>query len=263
MRRWRWLTETFNWACFWATLLMVLGLNCLSPTLSQPAPITTEQLPPAATHPLPPSLQTLAPQLATADHYFNQVTPSPAGYLLWTRFPVTVSIEKPVNLTPASAEAERYQRWRLSIEQAITDWQVFFPISLVPFSDSGLADIQLFYREPPLARQVDPNTGLVRFGRARTAQTRYSFYRSTDETPPRLRHRMVIEIKPGLGEASLIATARHELGHALGIWGHSDNPLDSLYPSQTLDTLPLSQRDLKTLLLIYQQPTRLGWPLLP
>ncbi|MFM7577555.1 MAG: matrixin family metalloprotease, partial [Microcystaceae cyanobacterium] len=92
------------------------------------------------------------------------------------------------------------------------------------------------------------------------AQTRYQFY-TTEENPPILRHRMTIEIKPGLGRESTLATARHEFGHALGIWGHSPNPQDVLYVSATKETPPISTRDVNTLMKIYQQPTRLGWPL--
>ncbi|MEB3229197.1 MAG: matrixin family metalloprotease [Synechocystis sp.] len=214
-------------------------------------------LPDAAIHPLPTSLQDLS--LTTTDDYFDLIETSSLGYLIWSEFPVTVYLDIPQNLAPTSAEAKRLHIWTTAIKTAIADWQQFFPLAIVTETDQ--ADIHISYREPPLNRKVDPETGLITFGRARTAQTRYEFYWS-DETPSRLRHRMAIDIKPGLSELSLQATARHELGHGLGIWGHSDRQADALYPSQTRDVPPISPRDLKTLWRIYQQPTRLGWPAL-
>ncbi|MEY2984138.1 MAG: hypothetical protein RLZZ568_755 [Cyanobacteriota bacterium] len=235
-------------------LLLCLGGN--STLYGQSNPPNPSALPAAAIHPLPPSLQAL-PLRVDGDDYFERVQPSPLGFLIWSQFPVTVYLETPQTLTPDSAAAKRLASWIMAIKTAIADWQQFFPLAIVDVADQ--ADIRIFYRDPPLNRRVDPETGLITFGRARTAQARYEFYWS-DEVPSRLRHRMTIEIKPGLGQLSLQATARHELGHALGIWGHSDRQADALYPSQTRDVPPISQRDLKTLRRIYQQPTRLGWP---
>ncbi len=222
-------------------------------------------LPEANTHALPPSLVKLGISLNSNNgqdqenlgDYFDQVQPSSLGYLLWSNFPVTVYVEYPPHLPPGSAEQKRYYTWQRAIKTAIADWQTFFPLAIT--NDSATADIRIFYREPPLARRVDPETGLVSFGRARTAQAGYEFY-WTGQNPPELRHRMNIEIKPGLAALSLQGTTRHELGHALGIWGHSDRPEDALYPAQTPDSPPISPRDLRTLYRIYQQPTRLGWP---
>jgi predicted Zn-dependent protease len=73
---------------------------------------------------------------------------------------------------------------------------------------------------------------------------------------------MEVFLSPGLGESLLLATCRHELGHALGIWGHSDRESDALFFSQVRHSPSISPRDINTLIKVYQQPTRIGWPIL-
>jgi len=70
---------------------------------------------------------------------------------------------------------------------------------------------------------------------------------------------MTIYIRPDQAIEYLQAAARHELGHALGIWGHSPQPTDALYASQVRNPAKISARDLNTLKRVYEQPTRLGW----
>jgi predicted Zn-dependent protease len=70
---------------------------------------------------------------------------------------------------------------------------------------------------------------------------------------------MTIQLPPNSTGESLLATIRHEMGHALGIWGHSPVITDALYFSQVPDPQPISERDINTLQKIYRQPTRLGW----
>ncbi|AIE75516.1 MULTISPECIES: matrixin family metalloprotease [unclassified Synechocystis] len=252
------------WGWFLALFLLAVVLVNLPAIANDGNNGKNPALPKAQIHPLPVELVDLAPSLDNLSlpgddgtDYFSQIQPSPLGYLLWSNFPVTVAVDYPPGLTPGSAAQKRYYIWQQAIKTAIADWQKFFPLTIA--ESIVEADIAIFYREPPLARTVDPQTGLVSFGRARTAQASHEFY-WTDTSPPQLRHRMAIAIKPGLAPLSLQGTARHELGHALGIWGHSDRPEDALYPAQTADVPPISPRDIRTLYRLYQQPTRLGWP---
>ncbi|MEO0406694.1 MAG: peptidase, partial [Cyanobacteria bacterium P01_A01_bin.135] len=93
--------------------------------------------------------------------------------------------------------------------------------------------------------------------RAQSGEARYEIYRKSSGT---LAHRFEVMVKPGQATRQLEATLRHELGHALGLWGHSRNPEDALYYSQVSAPPAVSQRDVATLCQVYQQPTALGWP---
>ena len=77
--------------------------------------------------------------------------------------------------------------------------------------------------------------------------------------PAQIAVRMTVRVSPSFAGESLLATIRHELGHALGIWGHSPEESDALYFSQVREPPPISSRDINTLKKIYQQPTKLGW----
>ncbi len=217
----------------------------------------SKNLPASRPHPLPKSLDQIQTPPGSGN-YFNQVQSSPLGYLAWSNFPVKVYVDYPTNGSDTSASHQRFVQWTQMVNQAIADWQGYLDLTVV--KDAKEADISIYRRQPPLGTSRDPKTGQIQIPRARNAQTRYDFYQ-TEETPPRLRQRMTIEIKPGMGPPSVLSTARHELGHALGIWGHSPLETDALYFAQTAISPAISERDLNTLKKIYQQPTQLGWPL--
>ena len=218
----------------------------------------TENLPPPQSHPLPDFLVQRKDTVKAGD-YFDRVKPSPLGYLIWSQFPIKVYLEQPTDRTqnkvPTTASDRRLQQWSVTVRKAIADWNEYLP--LVEITEPELADIII--ARSPIEREIklNPATGLYDIPRAIAAQTNYEFYlQSTTNT---IAHRMTIKINPSSTGRSLLATVRHELGHALGIWGHSPEATDALYYSQVAYPAPISARDINTLRKIYQQPTRLGW----
>lgn len=212
---------------------------------------------PLQVQPLP---VTLAQWKNTSDDYFSQVKTTEVGYLLWSHFPVKVYLEQPSpsSLEDNSAQAKRLETWARVGHLAISHWSQYLPLVVV--SQAEEADILIKREYPPLGGQINPQTGLREGMRARSGQTSYELYWSSSNQPPLLLHKMTIKIHPGLSEKALLAALEHELGHALGIWGHSLLPTDRLYASQSSAAQSISLRDINTLKRIYQQPTRLGWP---
>jgi predicted Zn-dependent protease len=224
-----------------ATVGLLLLWALVPAGIARPKLSTTPQiLPELQTYPLPTGLSAIVP----GDDYFDQVDQkNPAGSLIWSQFPITIALDR------ANSQEPREAVWLQSVRSAISDWQVYLP--LIETTDLEQANIVVRRAGVPLRR--DKTTGQIQ--RARFAETRYRFFVDGDQ---RLRHRMQINLSPNQADASLLAGIRHELGHALGIWGHSDRPADIMYFSQVSQVAAISDRDQRTLQRIYQQPTRLG-----
>jgi predicted Zn-dependent protease len=219
------------------------------------AQATNQTLPPLQIHPLPPSL--LKWQLrANISDYFAEVKSTHVGYLIWSEFPIKVYYDRPIDSQERSTS---FGQWINAVAKAIKDWNDYLP--LVEVDRPELADITIKREKPPLGVSINRTTGKIERMRARSAQTRYDFYLK-EKQARKLAHRMTIAIDPGLSEQSVETAARHELGHALGIWGHSPSQNDVMYFSRVRNGLKISSRDINTLKKIYQQPTRLGWALL-
>ncbi len=213
-----------------------------------------KSLPPLKTHPLPTPLNQWQDQPYSGD-YFEQIQPSMGGYLLWSEFPIKIYFDRPDNPDDTAATTRRFNQWVNGVETSIGEWNNYLPI--IEVTQAELADIIIERTDPPINPKIDPETGQLQIPRAKTAQTRYEFYIKDNK----LFHKMIIQISPRLSEIAILSAARHELGHGLGIWGHSLQENDVLYFSQVNSSIPISSRDINTLKKIYEQPTRLGWPL--
>lgn len=187
------------------------------------------------------------------DDYFAAIQPTPVGYLIWSAFPVQIYIQ------PAEVDSTGSQQWYEAVREAMQEWSNYLP--LAEAVDSSTADIQILRMAPALqlVPAATPDQPLVdRLPRVRSAETRYEIF-LRQGNPATLAHRFTIQLTLNQTADYTQATARHEIGHALGIWGHSPLPTDALYFSQVRQAPAISARDLNTLKRIYQQPTRLGW----
>ena len=234
--------------------IAVLVLVIVSGNITVLSQSSSDSLPALKTHPLPESLATWKNNSNTED-YFDRVESTPLGYLVWSQFPIKVYLEKPTNAEDVTASDRRWQEWVTTVRKAISEWNSYLP--LVEIEDREIADIILVRSLVEREIKLNSDTGLYDIPRAIAAQTTYDFYLQQDSSI--LAHRMIVKINPASVGRSLLATVRHELGHALGIWGHSPKETDALYYSQVRNPLPISPRDINTLKKVYQQPTRLGW----
>jgi predicted Zn-dependent protease len=251
---WKYRKYPFLLGIVWMTMLIIFWVQPLNAQRDD----LERFLPPLHPHPLPLTLVEWRDSKDSGD-YFDQISLSPAGYLIWSKFPIKFYLDRPTNLNDlAVASTRRFRQWVDAVMEAISEWQDFLP--LLEVKDPQLADIVIERTEPPLDASFDSETRQLKIPRARSAQTSYNFY-LTQDNPPILRHRMTIKISPSLSQSSILSASRHELGHGLGIWGHSDQKTDALYFSQVRSLSPISVRDVNTLKKIYQQPTRLGWKL--
>lgn len=221
-----------------AAIALVLAIALAAPLTAREdrdiEQIRLEDVPYQA-HPLPDSLL----DIASEEHYGEQLEETAIGALVWSEFPVTVYLDE-----------NALERWQIQMMSVVEQWGDYLPLERI--EDSERADIVIWQRRPP-PRRVGGDF------RAAAARVSYELYWRDQ----RLGHRVEILLSPTQGTDAAQAALRHELGHALGIWGHSDRPTDVMYYSQVRYPPAISLRDLATLRYVYEQPTRLGWPMIP
>ncbi len=218
--------------------LLAIAVLTILTVLLLSRPLMGQNLPDSKPLPLPESLA----QVAAGDNYFDRLQTTPVGALVWQQFPISVRIDL------GATNDSRLAAWQQAVEQAIADWS---PLLGLTQTTDTTADITIRRASLPLRRLDNGKLAPVRF-----ADTRFEFYNQDGI----LRHRMVITLSPNQADRSLLSGARHELGHALGIWGHSDRSTDVMYSSQVAQPPQISNRDRATLRKVYEQSTRLGGP---
>lgn len=178
-----------------------------------------------------------APTAAVASDYRHRLTPTPGG---WPIRPAWC-----VWLEPTSGEGPAAlwdQRWQRATLAALARWQQLLPIRLV--ADPASAQVLIHRRRPPL-----------RNNRASHGRAQLQLLLVQRQQRWQLEPRVEVLLSPGQAEPAIQATALHELGHAFGLWGHSDQAGDALAVSPgPRPVLELSPRDRATLQWLQQQP---------
>ncbi|MEB3334310.1 MAG: peptidase [Cyanobacteriota bacterium] len=142
-------------------------------------------------------------------------------------------------------------RWLEAVAGALEEWRSVVAVQLVPSPEQ--AHITLWRRRPPLGQDRD--------GRPRASHGRavLSLLGGGGSPPARVEPQVRVLISPEQRFEAIQATALHELGHAFGLWGHSDDPADAMAVSPgSRPILRLSGRDRATIRWLYSQPSPMG-----
>lgn len=221
-----------------------VGQGCPVAEASRPSQLSSSLQPPA----LASGASHQAPVSPAAD-YRHRLLGTSVG---WPRLDHWCVWVEPSLEEGAGARWDRL--WMEAVEASLARWGELLPIQRV--EDPAAAQVRILRRRPPLRFGAD--------GRSRASHGRASL-----QLMEVLRNgvwwlepHVDVRISPGQRAQATEATALHELGHAFGLWGHSDLQADAMagVPGPR-PVLELSTRDRATLRWLYAQPTPFGRPL--
>ncbi|WP_254990427.1 peptidase [Cyanobium sp. N5-Cardenillas] len=196
-----------------------------------------------------PGRQELEPTAAGPEDYRQRLRPTAWG---WPRLDHWCVWVEPAATGGAGQRWDAL--WLGAVERALGQWQQELTITRV--EDPAAAQVRILRRRPPLQRQA---TGRTRASHGRAELALVEADRGAGWI---LEPQVQVLISPGQRPEATEATALHELGHAFGLWGHSDDPADAMAAVPgARPVLELSGRDRATLRWLYGQPTRFGAPL--
>ena len=161
-----------------------------------------------------------------------------------------VWIEPPADSPGAAAEAER---WSGAVEAALASWVELVRLQRV--DDPQRAQIMLLRRRPPRREQAN---GRLRASNGRSQLSLVLVRRRQQQL---LEPRVIVWLNPGQRQQVIQAAALHELGHAFGLWGHSDQSGDAMAASPAgPPVLRLTSRDVATWRWLQSLPGQFGQP---
>ena len=220
------------------------GPSCAPGRASRPM----ERSRPAAATPIAAAAAPAAAPAGATD-YRQWLRPTPFGWARLDHWCVWVQ--------PAASDGPARmwdERWLGAVERALATWGQELAITRV--ADPAAAQVRILRRRPPLRREA---TGRTRASHGRAELALLAVEREGGWI---LEPQVRVQLSPGQRPEAIEATALHELGHAFGLWGHSDDPADAMaaVPGPR-PVLVLSPRDRATLRWLYRQPTGFGRPL--
>jgi predicted Zn-dependent protease len=161
-----------------------------------------------------------------------------------------VWIEPAADSPGAAAEGER---WSGAVEAALASWAELVRLQRV--DDPQRAQVLLLRRRPP--RREEANGRL----RASNGRSQLSLVLVRRRQQQLLEPRVIVWLNPGQRQQVIQAAALHELGHAFGLWGHSDQSADAMAASPASPpVLRLTSRDVATWRWLQSLPTKFGQP---
>jgi predicted Zn-dependent protease len=172
----------------------------------------------------------------SAGDFLDQIKPLLPNlrYARWIRYPV-----------PIVVRGESHE-WITLVTQGIREWSRYIPLAVV-------------HRPQQAGIEIIQSQDLQGISGSATPE----FFWGEDGS---LQQRVQILISAA-SMAEVPTITRHELGHALGLWGHSPDSSDLMYGGlhaqatggkRILKVAQIGPRELNTLKRIYEQPTLIG-----